>query len=622
MNGEAGAPRATRRGLPRPARILLAPVLGFSHPGAFGYVGFLCIGLALDLLSLPPGPFPFLVLIVDVPFLVILFLRGGTRWKRWAWMYGMLHFGFALRWLGHIHPVQVLGCALVLGPIYVLLGGAIRWAAARRAPFAWSVGTCVVLEEFVRTFWMGGMPWPARSLSFTGEMPLDLGLSALLPAAAFLGAYGFSFLSGMTSGAVYRVLRARVEAVTRGEDARLRLGPMLRAFALPLAYLLLLLGLVAVRRGQVGDDRASPEARQLIVVQADVPQSLKHGDEGGVKEMFDRHLAISAEAIRHLGAPHVLGVLWPETMVPWPFLDADLAHRFPDHWQHQVGVVKRLKADVPEAQHLPWLLGAIHKFRRPGQRHWSLWADEAYGTHDSLYLLDPSRAPDMDAAMPLPPPPGTVPPWVRARHDKRQLVPGGEYTPLGEVLPPLRWFRNVVSVIPELDPGAEDQQPFRLGAGPDEVEVGTIICFEVAFPARCRAWRRAGAQVLLNASNYGWFGRTGFRWQVAALAKLRAAELGATVVMAGNTGPSAFYGPLGETYGRFRGLADAEEEPAGPIATTYRRGWATGRLRVDRSGPTPYTRFGDLVWLLAVLGVLAGAWFRASQSSHGVGLPG
>ena len=76
-----------------------------------------------------------------------------------------------------------------------------------------------------------------------------------------------------------------------------------------------------------------------------------------------------------------------------------------------------------------------------------------------------------------------------------------EYTPLGDVIRPLRLFRNLVSEIPELDPGAERQPLFVLGSLPTrrgdraEIRAGTIICFEVAFPARCRAWRSHGARV-------------------------------------------------------------------------------------------------------------------------------
>lgn len=604
----APAPRARPSRGARRARLLLRlallPVrlpLCWLHRGDGRRWLLLAAGLVLDVLSLPPGPLPFLVLVADVPFLLLLLLGDGRRWKRWALLYGALHFGVGLRWLAEIHPVEVLGAAVVLGPVYVLLGLALRWFARRRVPFGLAVGLCVVGEEILRTVWMGGMPWPARSLSFASDAPLDPGLSRLLPAGAWLGAYALSCFAGLCAGTLVEVF------VLRRRAAR---GVRVRAALAPLAALAVLVGLALGRTaGQPAwrDPQAHASARELVVVQADVPQSLKHGDAAGVKRMFDEHLALSATAVRRLGARHVLAVLWPETMVPWPFLDADLAERFPEAWDNEVGVARRLHHDVPEARHLPWLVGAIHQFRRGQERHADLWA---YGSHDSLFWLDPSRAPAMDAPTPAPPPPGGHPPWVLARHDKTVLVPGGEYTPGGEIFPPLRWFRNVVSVIPELEPGAEDQVPFAmpLGPGPADgtVRMGTVVCFELAFPARCRRWRRNGAQVLLNPGNYGWFGPTGFRSQIAALARLRAAELAVPVVMAGNTGPSAFYDPFGRPYGTFEPLAGGRPEPAGGPETTYRLGYAHARLRWDGRESTPYTTLGDLPWgLLGLLLVLA-----------------
>jgi apolipoprotein N-acyltransferase len=96
--------------------------------------------------------------------------------------------------------------------------------------------------------------------------------------------------------------------------------------------------------------------------------------------------------------------------------------------------------------------------------------------------------------------PGWLPRWQvpAGRHDKAILVPWGEYTPAGDFLPFLKHGRDLVSSIPELTPGDWDQAPFVLGIGPPAkpglenrpILAGTVICFELAFPARCRAWRR------------------------------------------------------------------------------------------------------------------------------------
>lgn len=582
--------RSTARRAPRWRRFLGA----YFHEGAYGYIGFVCLGLALDLLSVPPGPLPILVLVADAPFLWLLYHRGGRRWKRWAFLYGVLHFAFAIRWLAQIHPVQVLGAAFVLAPIYLLLGLAIRLLVFRRVPLMLAVGTGVVLEEMLRTVWMGGMPWPARSLSFANDALLDPGLRTLLPASAYFGAYAFSFLAGLTSAVVFYLPALRTIEPGLRKRARLRL---LRTALVPLAFLALLAGLAAHRRGRVEDGGLRETDAVLVAVQAAVPQELKHArDKLSIGELFDRHVHISATALDGLGEDErAFAVLWPETMIPWPAVSPALAPRYPEYWDDQVGVLRRIRADVPAGRDLEWLIGSIYQFRRGDEVHVDLWD---YGSHDSLFHVRPVHAPTMSD--PTPAPGAGPPPWEFGRHDKVKLVPGGEYTPLGEVLPPLRWFRNLVSVIPELDPGAAEQTPFALGGAFDEdeglVRMGTVICFEIAFPAECRAWRRRGAQVLLNAANYGWFGRTGFRSQIQSVARLRAAELGVTVAMAGNTGPTAFYDPLGRAYGRFTAVADATEAPVGGRETTFRQGWARAPVRLDEGAQTVYTRWGDAPW--------------------------
>ena len=56
-------------------RALSRPLRAFAHEGAAGYIGFIALGLSLDLLCLPPGPLPLLVLAADAPFLWLLFHR-------------------------------------------------------------------------------------------------------------------------------------------------------------------------------------------------------------------------------------------------------------------------------------------------------------------------------------------------------------------------------------------------------------------------------------------------------------------------------------------------------------------------------------------------------------------
>ena len=481
----------------------------YVHEGALGYLGLIALGVLLDWLALPPGPAPILVFVADVPFLLLLWHCDGKRWKRWAFLYGVVHFAVATRWVMVIDPRFILGTALILGPVYVLLGLAIRWIEKRDGPFVVGVGLCVVLEELLRTVWMGGMPWPARSLSFATSwvVPMD----ALVPATAYVGAYGLSFVAGAFSAVAARVLLIRRKTPALRSAMARRLA---NASLVPVGFVALL-ALLAIVRHTTLADRSEDEAYDVgtfLSVQADVAQNLKHGEAWERDQMFQRHLDLTSIGTVHVGDGKVFCVMWPETMVPWVFVSPELAARFPETWANQVRVMRRIQRAVPEGETTTLLVGAVHHFQRGNERHSDSWS---YGAHDSLFHVEPRFVPDKDSPFDEYPrveweDPNWIAPWERGRHDKINLVPGGEYTPLGEVLPFLRWFRNLVSMIPELDPGAkpgrENQAPFVLQKHDGhEVRAGTVVCFDLAFPETCREWRAAGAQVLLNTANYGWF---------------------------------------------------------------------------------------------------------------------
>jgi apolipoprotein N-acyltransferase len=597
---------------------------GFFHPGDGARWGLVLLGLLLDALAIPPGPLPVAILVADTPFLLLLFRDGGARWKRWAYLYGTLHYGLALHWLWTVMPAQPFVVAAFLGVVWLAYAGLVRLGTRWRVPWLLVVPTAVVFAEWARTVYFGGMPWPTRSMSFTGS-------PTYVAASRLFGAYGLSFLAGMTSA-----LAAGLPAVLRRHVPAARLA---RAALLPLGFAALL-GMVGCSALSRWRDERGPggeiarTSQTFVSIQAAIPQSLKNSPgAGGRREMFDSHLDLSAAALEHQAQAgrDVLAVLWPETMIPWAFVAPDLAARFPKVWESEMNVLGHVR-NVPDAGHDPlWLLGAIYQFRRGDEVHDDL---EAYGSYDSLFVLDTAWLPPPERGTPEPRPDvHPWPPWFVARHDKVVRVPGGEYAPGGSWFPPIRWLRDALSTIPELDAGDGDQEPFPLATLPSRtgesraLMAGTIICFEIVFPARCRAWRQRGARVLLNSANYGWFGTSFLRTQIQAIARLRAAETATTIVMAGNTGPTCFFDPVGGRYGTFHPADDPEkEEPAGALETTHREGWATATLWSDPT-VTPYVRWGDAcwaVWGVALLG-LALARGRRSQApsahrapSHGV----
>ncbi len=572
------------------------------------------LGAFLDWLAIPPGPLPVAVLLADVPFLLLALHARG--WKRWTFLYGFVHFAFALRWLGEVHPAQIPGTGLILALVYLLAAFALRFLTRRGVGLLLAAPAVLLGEELLRTIWFGGMPWPSRSLSFVAFPSGD----AFVASSAFLGAYALVLVAALSSGALITL----VGSITARRWARAAF-----AVALPTALIAML---VTGGRYRLGDYERRVEAGeilstgngQLLAVQGNIAQSLKHSDRPGERmAMLNVHLRLTREGLAEAerDGRHVFAVLWPETMIPWEFVDSDLANRFPDVWENELRILQNVTSTVAHMDAPPpFLLGVVFQFRRGDERHATIGA---YGTHDSLLLIDPSEVPSPQEEPAAPPAPHEVAPWVRGRHDKVVLVPGGEYTPMGDVLVPLRWFRTLVSVIPELDPGDTDQAPLELVTnaarhdGDTAIKLGTVICFELLFPSACRDWRAKGAVVLLNPANYGWFGPTGFRAQIRAAAALRAAETATTIVMAGNTGPTSFWGPTGRAHGRLRPLGPSEAEPEDAEGDTFREGWARASLVIDPR-LTPYVRWGDAPWFAFLVLVVLAALLRGVRGGdHG-----
>ncbi len=153
---------------------------------------------------------------------------------------------------------------------------------------------------------------------------------------------------------------------------------------------------------------------------------------------------------------------------------------------------------------------------------------------------------------------------------KRHLVPFGEYLP---TTPALAWLgRHLDTDWSDFSPGPRRQPPIR-AAG---VLVGATICYEDAFPAQAaRAF--PDAELLVNASNDAWFGRSMAPEQHLQISRMLALALGKPLLRAANTGVSAIIG------------ADGRLQAS---AGRFRKAVLEGRV-TPRSGQTPYGRLGE-----------------------------
>jgi apolipoprotein N-acyltransferase len=182
-------------------------------------------------------------------------------------------------------------------------------------------------------------------------------------------------------------------------------------------------------------------------------------------------------------------------------------------------------------------------------------------------------------------------------YNKIHLVPFGEYVPLREWL---TFAGRLTADISDFTPGVE------YAVGHADRPFGTFICYEAIFPNEIRRFAANGAELLINISNDGWFGRSAAPAQHLMMSRVRAVESRRWMLRDTNNGYTVSVDPYGRIVKRLP--TDIRGELEAPYDF--------------RSNLTPYVRFGDwLCWLclLVSIGILGLSFAQSSKPSAQVG---
>jgi apolipoprotein N-acyltransferase len=167
-------------------------------------------------------------------------------------------------------------------------------------------------------------------------------------------------------------------------------------------------------------------------------------------------------------------------------------------------------------------------------------------------------------------------------YHKIQLVP------FSEVMP----FEGLFPVLSRVNLGEADFHRgkeltiFQIGSN---LKVAPFICYESIFPDFVRQRVRKGANLMVQITNDGWFGKSSGPYHHAIMARMRSIENGISLARCANSGISMAVDPLGRVFGR-TGLYER-------TILTLDIPWYVI--------PTPYTKLGD--WFVVVCGVIISA---------------
>ncbi|MDR0355411.1 MAG: apolipoprotein N-acyltransferase [Deltaproteobacteria bacterium] len=332
-----------------------------------------------------------------------------------------------------------------------------------------------------------------KNTIFTGFnwTPLAGGLAGdlrMLAAADLVGVYGLTLPTAMASLLLAEAIRLR-----RNFKA---------ALASAVSGLLIIIALFLYGHERLKDfSPPSPagESKTIAVLQPSVPQNQKWAPafREEILGRFENLLRLAEQSRPWL-------TVWPETAVPFIYA-----------------------LDLPETLWLDDLIRQNRLAMLVGLAS-ADYDDEGYvRLQNKAWLLEGSK--------------------TLGSYGKSHLVPFGEYVPLADDLPFLKWpfAQGLLGAAGSYSPGE---------AGPplvyQDVQIGLMICFESIFPQMAREKVGDGANLLIVTTNDAWFGLSMAPDQHLAQSVMRSVENRRPLIRAANNGISALIDPAGRILNR------------------------------------------------------------------------
>jgi apolipoprotein N-acyltransferase len=169
-----------------------------------------------------------------------------------------------------------------------------------------------------------------------------------------------------------------------------------------------------------------------------------------------------------------------------------------------------------------------------------------------------------------------------ATYYKQRLVIFGEYLPWWII-----WAHGLLNLLDipmsSFSPGPSHQPVFRVA----NLNLGTFICYEIAYSNLVRQTLKANAQVLLTINDDAWFGHSFALAQHLQIGQFQALATGRYLAFLSNTGLTAIVTPRGKTIAKL---------PA------FEASVLTGKV-YKSTGLTPWVYLGDIPIIIFLVGL-------------------
>lgn len=562
----------------------------------------------------PPFRFSAMVWVALVPMMVALWSLGGKRagWKGFGlgWLAGTVSCAIQFRWLAEVSTLGAVLMPMYLGLYWGAFGAfAATWGNPGNSPAGGS--TIAVISKSLRTGFTHAAVWAGlewlRGWLLTGFGWNGLGVAfhetpAMAQAADLLGVTGLSMVPVFFQTVLVQAGRRMMEGARDGKR-RTRLD---FATAAAVVGVLVCYGIIRIAT----EGRGETLRLKVLLVQLNIPQEAARQLWDGVTV----HMAYEEETLKGLNAlaekdqsrlkeamekseQGALALSWPD-WVMWPetALTGRIFRLDDGNWgTHPEN--QRTIAEVRQAGPFQLIYGVNEL--------------EAQPTPDGQLEMKPKgKAWNSIAVM--------SPDDQLQTYRKRHLVIFGETIPFVDSIPLLRKIYEQQAGVEyggSFSPG-ESLDPLPIPTAAGEV-VGAIptVCFEDSVPRLTRKFVRDGPQVIINATNDGWFKESAAAAQHFANARFRAIELRRPMLRCANTGVSAALDSTGSTAHPDTGLPQVLVNEAG---SHFTRGSLLAELDVPKNPPKSlYALIGDWgVIGLSMAGLVLGYRTRRGGESN------
>lgn len=467
-------------------------------------------GGALYYLAQPPVAWSWLAWIAPTPWILLIHDEQlqGRRPYRALWVAGIACWLATIQWIRLAHSANYAAWAFVasyLGLYLPAFVGLSRVAVHRIGLPAWLAAPVV---------WTG-LEW-LRARLLTGFLMASLahtqvGSPVVIQIADLFGEYGVTFLIVLVAAVVAEWLPQRATGTSSRSGGHSKLAAAVVAVAAIATTLLY--GGRQIDRNDQQTERSSP---RIALIQSDMLADWK-GDRRRDELVMQQQVDLTLAAVNNSRRPIDL-IVWPETMYRQPLMISDQTNPPPPGLVHESNYTAAAKGleEIARAAGTALMVGIDRVI---------VFRDDHDEESDGLGMRGYNAVVCVDRTGQL-----------LGAYDKMHLMPFGEYVPLVDWIPFLSWITPITG---QAQAGTT-ARAFEIGG----VLYSPNICYETTLPQLIRRQvgelvrKQRAPDVLVNVTNDAWYWGSSELDMHLAASVLRAVEMRAPLVAAGNRGLS------------------------------------------------------------------------------------